>query len=186
MRSRKMVVGLSGVALSVALLVTAVPATASGSGAYCGITWGSLLKSSAEMSPAHVVGARIGQHDCWDRLVIDLDGQPAAGYFVRYTDGFRQPGSGNHIPLAGGAVLSIQVLSPAYDDNGNSTVPWSAGTHIATPTNFQTFRDLAYGGTFEGESAFGLGVRARLPFRVFQLAGPGGGSRLVIDVAHRW
>jgi hypothetical protein len=29
-------------------------------------------------------------------------------------------------------------------------------------------------------------VRARLPFRVFSLAGPGAGSRLVIDVAHRW
>jgi len=29
-------------------------------------------------------------------------------------------------------------------------------------------------------------VRARLPFRVFVLAGPGNGSRLVIDVAHRW
>jgi hypothetical protein len=29
-------------------------------------------------------------------------------------------------------------------------------------------------------------VRARLPFRVFVLRGPGSGSRLVIDVAHRW
>jgi hypothetical protein len=32
----------------------------------------------------------------------------------------------------------------------------------------------------------GLGVRARLPFRVFKLDGPGEGSRLVIDVAHQW
>lgn len=30
------------------------------------------------------------------------------------------------------------------------------------------------------------GVRARLPFRVFVLDGPGSGSRLVVDVAHRW
>jgi hypothetical protein len=29
-------------------------------------------------------------------------------------------------------------------------------------------------------------VRARLPFRVFTLAGQGEGSRLVIDVAHQW
>nr|WP_280956330.1 hypothetical protein [Cellulomonas flavigena] len=33
---------------------------------------------------------------------------------------------------------------------------------------------------------FGLGVRARLPFRAFVLAGPGSGSRLVVDVAHQW
>jgi hypothetical protein len=32
----------------------------------------------------------------------------------------------------------------------------------------------------------GLGVRGRLPFRVFTLDGPGAGSRIVIDVAHRW
>ena len=32
----------------------------------------------------------------------------------------------------------------------------------------------------------GLGVRARLPMRAFVLDGPGDGTRLVIDVAHRW
>ncbi len=32
----------------------------------------------------------------------------------------------------------------------------------------------------------GVGVRARLPFRMFSLAGPGTGSRIVLDVAHRW
>ena len=39
-------------------------------------------------------------------------------------------------------------------------------------------------GSFEGQTTIGLGVRARLPFRVFVLAGPGSGSRLVVDVAH--
>ncbi|MDQ1596268.1 MAG: hypothetical protein QOH40_2824, partial [Arthrobacter pascens] len=40
--------------------------------------------------------------------------------------------------------------------------------------------------SFEGYTTLGLGVRARLPFKVFTLAGPGSGSRLVIDVAHHW
>jgi len=44
----------------------------------------------------------------------------------------------------------------------------------------------AYAGSFEATTTVGLGVRARLPFRVFVLAGPATGSRLVIDVAHRW
>jgi len=41
-------------------------------------------------------------------------------------------------------------------------------------------------GANDGATLIGLGVRARLPMRVFVLDGPGDGSRLVIDVAHRW
>lgn len=51
---------------------------------------------------------------------------------------------------------------------------------------YRTFRQVAYAGSFEATTTVGLGVRARLPFRVFVLAGPGTGARLVIDVAHRW
>ncbi|TCN28598.1 hypothetical protein EV644_14512 [Kribbella orskensis] len=39
---------------------------------------------------------------------------------------------------------------------------------------------------FEGQATFGVGVRARLPFHTFTLSGPGRGSRLVIDITHRW
>ena len=51
---------------------------------------------------------------------------------------------------------------------------------------FSTFRQVAYGGSFERYTTIGLGIRARLPMRAFTLAGPGNGSRLVIDVAHHW
>jgi hypothetical protein len=53
-------------------------------------------------------------------------------------------------------------------------------------TGFRTLRQVAFLGTHEAQTQIGLGVRARLPFRVFLLAGPGNGSRLVVDVAHRW
>jgi hypothetical protein len=46
---------------------------------------------------------------------------------------------------------------------------------------YQTFREAKFAGSFEGQTSVGLGVRARLPFRVFTLD-----SRLVVDVAHRW
>jgi hypothetical protein len=39
-------------------------------------------------------------------------------------------------------------------------------------------------GSFDGQTTYGLGVRARFPFRVFTIAGRHG--RIVIDVAHRW
>jgi hypothetical protein len=41
-------------------------------------------------------------------------------------------------------------------------------------------------GYVEAQTTFGVGVRSRLPYRVFVLEGPGVGSRLVVDVAHRW
>lgn len=186
MRSRRTVALVAAAAMSVTLVAGGVSTARAQSAPYCGITWGSLQKSDMRMTGAPVVGARIGQQTCYDRLVIDIAGTPAPGYIVRYTEGLRQPGSGNPIPVSGGAVLTITALAPAYDGNGNMTVPWRAGTRIANPAGFQTFRDVVFAGTFEGETTIGLGVRARLPFRVFTLAGPGSGTRLVIDVAHRW
>lgn len=53
-------------------------------------------------------------------------------------------------------------------------------------TGDDTLRQVAVAGSFEGRTTFGVGVRARLPMWVFVLDGPGTGSRLVIDVAHRW
>ena len=189
MRSRRLAAAVC--ALAVTLVVGTVQATTASAAPYCGITWGSLAKSSPEMVPGPITGARVGRHDCWDRLVIDLGTQPAAGFNVQYTNGFWAEGSGNPLSVSGGAILRVVVRAPAYDLYGNKTVPWTVGSHIVTPSQFsaggfRTFRDLVYGGSFEGQTALGLGVRARLPFRVLKLAGPGEGSRLVIDVAHLW
>ena len=177
--------------LTFTLLLGGVP-SATAAAPSCGITWGSQAKFSPVGTQAPITGARVGRQQCYDRLVIDLGGMPAAGYSVRYTDGFRTASGGTSLPVAGGATLTITVFAPDHDASGRSTVGWGVGTHIVRPNQFtaagfRTFRDLVYGGNSEGaESAIGLGVRARLPFRVFTLNGPGGGSRLVVDVGHRW
>ncbi len=178
-------------ALSAAIVLGGVPVARAQTSPYCGITWGSLAKSSPETTAAPVVGARVGKHDCWDRLVIDLGGMPAPGYHVRYTDGLYNQETGERVSMAGGATIVVTARAPGYDASGQFTVPWTFGTHIVTPEQFtaggfRTFRDLVYGGSYEGQTDFALGVRARLPFRVFKLDGPGAGSRLVIDVAHQW
>ncbi len=184
MRARRVVVATA--ALTVALVAGVVQATAASAAPYCGIRWGSLAKSSLEATSAPIVGARAGKHECFDRLVVDLGGKPAAGYRVSYVDRFVQDGSGDELAVSGGAILRVDVLAPTYDESGRLTVPWRAGNRIAGVNGFRTFRDVVDGGSFEGQTAIGLGVRARLPFRVFTLAGPGEGSRLVVDVAHQW
>jgi hypothetical protein len=191
MRTRtRILVAIAGAAIAVGI-VPAVAGAASAS--TCGVRWGSLAKSAGAGTQATVAGVRTGRHDCYDRLVVDLAGKPAAGYDVRYIDPpLRADGSGDPLFVAGGAILHVVVRAPAYTDAGASTVPWpSAGHPIVRPDQFdaggyRTFEDLVWAGSFEGQSTFGLGVRARLPFRVFQLDGPGSGTRLVVDVAHRW
>ena len=151
---------------------------------YCGLVWGSLMKDAPEMSQAQVTNVRTGQHYCFDRLVIDLNG-PVRGYTVRYVPEVVQDGSGLPIPLRGQAFLQITANAPAYV-NGDATYNPADPKELSNVGGYQTFRQVAWAGSFEGYSSLGLGVRARLPFRVFTLEGPDAGSRLVIDVAHFW
>ena len=52
---------------------------------------------------------------------------------------------------------------------------------------FATFREVKWAGSFEGYTTIALGVRGRLPHRVFTLYDPSTNrSRLVVDVAHHW
>lgn len=97
-----------------------------------------------------------------------------------------QDGSGFDIPLQGGAFLQVTVNAPSYDSNYNVTYSPAAKAELSNVSGYQTFRQVAYAGSFEGYTSIGLGVRARLPFRVFTLDGPGAGSRMVVDVAHFW
>jgi hypothetical protein len=154
---------------------------------YCGITWGSLDKQSGQgpgFPPTPLVAVRAGQHPCYDRLMFELDG-PVAGYNVRYGPVVTE-GRGLPVSLRGGASLDIALYAPTYDLNGVPTYNPADPANIVNVSGFRTFRQVADGGSFEGYTTIGLGVRARLPFRVFVLSGPGYHSRVVVDVAHQW
>ena len=170
--------------LILSALALVVPAGAAARAPYCGIRWGSLAKHDAAFTTSPVTDVRSGRHDCFDRLVVDLGG-PVGGYSVRYVSQVVHEGSGKPVALAGGAFLNVVVHAPAYNANGSTYVP-SDAAHVVNVAGYRTFRQVAWAGSFEGQTTLGLGVRARLPFRVFTLNGPGAGSRIVVDVAHRW
>ncbi len=149
----------------------------------CEVSWGSLAESDTRMGQAPLTAVRTGRHYCFDRIVFDLDG-PATGYSVRYVDRVVQDGSGAVLPVPGGARLQMTLHHPAHDEQGNATYPVSAGRSAADVRYFETLRSVVYGGSFEGYSSFGVGTRARLPFRVFTIGGAD--PRIVLDVAHRW
>jgi hypothetical protein len=164
-------------------LTTAASASAA---PYCGIVWGSLTKSGSVEAAPNLTGVRAGRHDCYDRLVLDLRGGSSAGFHVSYVDAVYTDASGALVPLRGGARLQIVVHASSYDVNGYPTYIPARPSELANLSGYRTFRQVAYAGSFEGQTTVGLGVRARLPFRAFILAGPDGGSRLVVDVAHLW
>lgn len=160
--------------------------TAASAAPYCGITWGSLAKSQGETAPdATITNARSGQHPCFDRFVVDVRGD-LAGYDVEYVQVVRQEGSGAPVPLRGAADLRVIALSDPFDNNNVVTYDPANDREAVNVSGYRTFRQVAFAGGFGGQSTFGLGVRARLPFRTFILDGPGSGSRLVVDVAHQW
>jgi hypothetical protein len=177
---------MRAIVLSAALIVPAVAVAvpASAAATTCPVVyWGSVTKTATGSGPAEsLTEVRTGRHACFDRVVFDIGGSGPVEYHVSYVDNVYTEGEGKLVPLAGGAKLQIVVHAPAYDEDGNPTydgVPPNVG-------GFRTFRQLAWLGSFEGQTSFGLGVRATLPMRVLVLSGPGDAHRVVVDVAHRW
>jgi hypothetical protein len=56
---------------------------------------------------------RTGQHDCYDRVVLDIDGPADVGYVVGYVPAVTADGSGKEIPVEGDAALQVIVRAPA-------------------------------------------------------------------------
>jgi hypothetical protein len=111
-------------------------------------------------------------------VVVDLAGAGGAGYSVQYVPDVSRDGSGFPVPLRGGAFLQVVVLAHG------EALPDRA--ELVDTVGYPTLRQVASAGAFEGQTTLGVGVRARLPFRVFTLGGPGTGGRLVLDIAHHW
>ena len=159
----------------------------------CRIRWGSLPEKHlvSSYTTATIENLRAGRHLCFDRLVVDLGptqaGVPARqglGYQIRYVAEARNA-AGDPLPMKGAAVLAVAVNAAAHDGDYRPTYQPRDRDNAVNVTGFRTLRQVAFLGTFEAQTELVIGVRARLPFRAFVISGATG-SRLVIDVAHRW
>ena len=177
-------------------LSTATPAPAaaepSKSGTSCASqVWGTGTKDgSPVMSAAPLYLVRVGEHPCYDRVVFDVNGPEAVGYTVRYVPVVEADGSGQPVPVAGGAVLEVVVRAPMLGTDSRGHQPGSGVPAVGEDlvarsrlAGWDSLRQVAYAGSFEGQTTTAIGVRERLPFRVF-VTGDRGYRHVVVDIAH--
>jgi len=154
--------------------------------------WNTNDETAAPYSTDALYLVRVGQHDCYDRVVLDINGPADVGYTVHYVPVVTADGSGEPVPVAGGAALAVVAHAPpqGLDDSGHQPGRTFAanGDLLYSPSQFTGWRSLRavrYAGYFEGQSTVAIGVREKLPFRVStQLDGTDNVRRVVIDIAH--
>jgi hypothetical protein len=145
------------------------------------------------MSPDDLYLVRVGHHDCFDRVVFDvngiIDGPDVLGYNVSYVPGeVAADGSGEVVATNGPAALQVIIRAPIYGTSGHQ--PWRPSPHLGddlVPTDqlrgVDTIEQIAFAGSFEGQTTIAVGLAAELPFRVgaHELDSV---THLYVDVAH--
>ncbi|WP_439381035.1 AMIN-like domain-containing (lipo)protein [Amycolatopsis lexingtonensis] len=145
------------------------------------------LSDTMSREALHLV--RAGRHACFDRVVFDVNGPAETGYAVQYVPVVASDPKGDPLPVPGGAALEIVVRAPALgsDDTGHQPgrVLAAVGDTLVTTPDWPSLRAVRFAGSFEGQSTFAAGVRAKLPFRVFTQTAPQDRvRRVVVDIAH--
>ena len=158
----------------------AMPAAAASPRPACSTTWGTGAKHGGSTGTVRtpVLGVRVGQHGCFDRLVVDLGSGPRPPFSAQYVKHIIAQGSGRLLKVRGKARILIVIRGPAGRHYPASAV------NLADVSGFKTFRQVRGAGSFERVTAIGLGVRAKLRFRAFLLGSSASAWRLVVDVAH--
>ena len=120
-----------------------------------------------------LVDVRLGDHDGFDRVVLELSGTATPGWGVSWEDEAVADGSGDVVPLEGDRVLTISASGTAMPEPGSFEVPARLGPAGA-------LAEVQVNGWFEGYTQVFAGIKGDpRPFRVFTLTHP---PRLVVDV----
>lgn len=134
-------------------------------------------KSLRPSAPSELVvtGVRVGAHEGFDRVVVDLEGTGKPGWFVDYTSTPMQETVGQPLKVAGNAFLNINVDGTVY--------PFELGKDSEVPVKMAgdtgNVIDVISAGTYEGRSQIVVGLRSALPYSVQVLEDP---KRVVVDI----
>ena len=130
----------------------------------------------AQLSP---VDLRVGVHEEFDRVVLDLTGEGVPGWRAEYVDDPTLQGSGAPVELAGDAALKVVVEGVVYPTAEGAED--YQGPQRIDPEATGVIQEVVYGSIFEGHTEIFIGLASQEPFRVFLLEDP---TRVVIDIVH--
>ena len=133
-------------------------------------------KTKRPDEPAQLVvtGIRVGSHQRFDRVVLDLGGSGSPGWYVTYVPTPMQATVGRPLDVRGSAFLNINVDGTVYPfEAGVDTVP------VDTSGASGNVVDVVNAGTYEGRSQVVVGLRSAKPYSVQVLENP---TRLVVDI----
>jgi hypothetical protein len=155
------------------------------------LRWGTGPRAgSTAMTPSALYLVRAGQHGCYDRVVFDISGPQAVGYTARYVPVVTADGSGAPVPVRGRAALELVVRAPIQGTDNQGHQPWvrppAVGQDMvgrAKLVGWASLTQVAFAGSFEGQTTIAVGVRERCPFRVWISSGRHY-RHVVLDLAH--
>ena len=121
-----------------------------------------------------LVDVRVAEHEGFDRLVLEFEGDGEPGWQVGFVDSASTEGAGDPIQLEGDAILQVSATHTMPNDmSGYYDGPQQIDADLSS------IEDVFVDGSFEGYTTVYLGLDEEVPFRVFTLTDP---SRLVVDV----
>lgn len=124
-----------------------------------------------------LVDIRVGAHDGFDRVVLELDGPDVPAWDVGYVDRALGDPSGIVVDVDGDAVLQVLLHPVAYPEFGED--PYDGPQKVSAAAT-DVVAEAVLSSIFEGELQLFVGVNGgRQPFRVYGMSDP---SRIVIEV----
>lgn len=148
--------------------------------------------AAAERSDFSLGGAIVNVEgnsgDCYDSVTFRINPSGVEpGYLVEYVPAVIMDGSGLEAPVASAAKLQVTLDSPTYFDSDGRLTPslvMADRNHVVDASRFSKIEQVAFAGSFEGQTTFGIGVAAELPFAVGVDVDADGSTVLTVYIAH--
>lgn len=128
-----------------------------------------------------VTDVRVGTHDGFDRVTVELAGEAEVGWFAGWTDEAIEDGSGRRVDVGGDAVLTLAVRGVLLPPERPEEVDAWDGETVTAERGSEVLVEVVEGVLFEGQQQLFLGADREVPFRIARLEDP---QRIVIDLVH--
>jgi hypothetical protein len=137
-----------------------------------------LKPDPAPTAPVTLRKIRTGQHDDFDRVVFDFEGETPPGFHVEYIDKLARKCGPDELKMADGIWLLVRMTpAQAHQESGRTSLGG-----IEFDENLQVIKDIGRVCDADGQTEWLIEVDGRKPYRAETLFEP---ARLVIDIKHQ-